>query len=94
MGLYELFISKIDPAVRKKKTRPEWLSITTLDQLKSHIGQVIIMILIVNFFRQSFKIDFNQPIHLLILGGGIVLVAVALVITHYVSAANRTKQDN
>ena len=85
MGLYELFISPIDPKCRKDKTPPAWLSITEWDELKAHTGEVIIMILIVNFFKVSFSIIYDHPIDLLILGGGILMTAGALVITHFVS---------
>jgi uncharacterized membrane protein YqhA len=83
MGLYELFISKIDPASRTATSRPDWLVIKELDDLKSHIGEVVIMILIVNFFKLSFNLLYETPLDLLILGAGIVTIAGALVITHY-----------
>jgi uncharacterized protein (TIGR00645 family) len=85
MGLYELFISKIDPISRKSETRPDWLVVKDLDDLKSRIGEVIVMILIVNFFKLSFAVVYDHPVDLLILDGGILLVAGSLVITHYVS---------
>jgi uncharacterized membrane protein YqhA len=82
MGFYELFISEIDPASRGNKTRPNWLNIRTLDDLKSHMGKVVMMILIVNFFQQSFNIAYSAPIDLLYLGVGILLVALSLFVTH------------
>lgn len=84
MGLYELFISKIDPPSRKNETRPHWLVITTLDDLKSNIGEVVVMILIINFFKLSFTVTYHEPSDVLILGGGILLVAGALVLTQIV----------
>ncbi|HYM01095.1 MAG TPA: YqhA family protein [Blastocatellia bacterium] len=89
MGLYELFISEIDPKSRKKSTRPNWIIIKDLDDLKSKIGEVVVMILIVNFFKLSFGIDYTRPIDLLALAGGILLVAAALVVTHYVSGLKK-----
>lgn len=85
MGLYELFVSEINPDVRKNETQPNWLMIKSFEDLKYQIGEVIIMILIVNLFKWSYKINYSQPIHLLILGGAIFLVAGTLVVTHYVS---------
>jgi uncharacterized membrane protein YqhA len=82
MGLYELFISEIDPASRRDKTRPNWLNVRSLDDLKSHMGKVIMMILIVNFFQQAFNITYSAPSDLLYLGGGILLVALSLFLTH------------
>lgn len=84
MGLYELFISKINPKCRTAGSRPDhWLMIRDLDDLKSKMGEIVIMILIVNFFKQSFSVTFTQPIDLLVFGASIVLVAVALFVTHY-----------
>ncbi|MBI3781471.1 MAG: YqhA family protein [candidate division NC10 bacterium] len=85
MGLYELFISKIDPESRTAQTRPDWLVVKNFDDLKSKIGEVVIMILIVHFFKLSFSIAYNSALDLLALGGGILLVAGSLVVTHYVS---------
>jgi uncharacterized protein (TIGR00645 family) len=82
MGIYELFISKIDPAGRDEKTRPNWLKISSLDDLKSYIGKVIMMILIVNFFKQAFDIDYKTPVDLIYLAGAILLVAAALYVSH------------
>jgi uncharacterized membrane protein YqhA len=82
MGLYELFISEIDPVSRRDKTRPNWLNVRSLDDLKSHMGKVIMMILIVNFFQQAFNITYSAPSDLLYLGGGILLVACSLFLTH------------
>jgi len=84
-GLYELFISEIDPICRTNKTPPKWLSILSWDELKTHIGEVIIMILIVNFFKWSYNFIYKDSIDLLILAGSIILVAIALVVTHFVS---------
>lgn len=83
MGLYELFIGRIDPASRTAASRPDWLVIKSFDDLKSHIGEVVIMILIVNFFKLSFNLRYETPLDLLILGAGIVTIAAALIITHY-----------
>jgi len=91
MGLYELFISEIDPKSRKAGTRPDWLFIKDLDDLKSKVGEVVVMILIVNFFKLSFGIDYARPMDLLALGGGILLVAASLVVMHYVSGMKKER---
>lgn len=89
MGLYELFISKIDPPCRTGKTPPAWLSINNWDELKYNTGEVIVMILVVNLFRISFSIKYNSPVDLLTLGGGILLVAGALLMTHFIQSKNK-----
>ena len=84
MGIYELFISKIDPTWRGPTSRPNWLDIRGLDDLKTHISEVVIMILIINFFEVSFTVPLTQPLDLLMLGGGILMVAAALFTTHHI----------
>ena len=82
MGIYELFISKIDPASRTADSRPNWLQIHSLDDLKSAIGKVILMILIVRLFESAVKMKYDRPLDLLYLGLGVVFVAVALYLQH------------
>ena len=45
MGIYELFINKIDPVEQKTDSRPTWLQISSIDDLKSSLGKVILMVL-------------------------------------------------
>jgi len=93
MGLYELFISEIDPASRKEKTRPNWLRVNDLDDLTSRIGEVVIMILIVTFFKQSFSMKYDRPMDLLILGAGVLLISGSLVVAHHVSSGRKTTTE-
>jgi len=78
MGLYELFISEIAPASRSSDTRPHWLKISSLDDLKSSLGNVILMILIVTFFEKTLTVVYHNALDLLYLGVGILLVSGAL----------------
>jgi len=89
MGLYELFISEIDPSSRREKTRPNWLRVHDLDDLTSRIGEVVIMILIVTFFKQSFSIKYERPLDLLELGAGVLLISGSLVVAHHVSGGRK-----
>lgn len=89
MGIYELFISKIDPTWRGPSSRPNWLDIRGLDDLKTHISEVVVMILIINFFELSFTVPLTQPLDLVMLGGGILMVAAALFVTHHIIAHRR-----
>ena len=82
MGLYELFISKIDPADRHPESRPHWLKVSSLDDLKAALGKVILMILVVWFFEQSLIIEYRTALDLLYLGIAILLVSAALYLTH------------
>ena len=82
MGIYELFISKIDPASRTPESRPNWLAIYSLDDLKSAIGKVILMILIVRLFETAVDMKYDQPLHLLWLGLSIMCISGALYLVH------------
>lgn len=81
VGIYELFISKIDPVLQKVNGRPSWMQISNVDDLKSSLGKVILMVLIVSFFKHSIEIQYECVNDLLKLGFGIVLIALALFIT-------------
>ncbi|MDR1552818.1 MAG: YqhA family protein [Prevotellaceae bacterium] len=91
MGIYELFINKIDIVSKGKDTRPNWLIIGSIDDLKSSLGKVILMILIVSFFKHSLDIHYENISDLLFLGAGILLIAVALFLTHV--HKNKDKKD-
>jgi uncharacterized membrane protein YqhA len=82
MGIYELFINKIDPVNRKLDKRPSWLQINSIDELKTSLGKVILMILIVSFFEHSLNIEYKNISDLLFLGIGILLISAALFLTH------------
>ena len=82
MGIYELFINKIDPVDKVLDSRPSWLQISSIDDLKSSLGKVILMILIVSFFEHSLQIHYNGIKDLLFLGIGILLISIALYLTH------------
>lgn len=84
VGVYELFITKIDPVERENDTRPSWLKIGSVDDLKSSLGKVILMVLIVAFFKHTLELSKDQwgPTTLLYLSIGILLIAGALYLTH------------
>ena len=83
MGIYELFINKIDPVERKTDSRPSWLQISSIDELKSSLGKVILMVLIVSFFKHSLDIEYKDSVDLLLLALGILLLAASLFIANY-----------
>lgn len=82
IGVYELFINKIDPAEQNLDSRPSWLQINSIDSLKSSLGNVILMVLIVSVFEHSLNINFENAWDLLKLAVGVVLIAIALYLTH------------
>lgn len=81
LGLYELFISKIDAAESHSRSS-NILLINSLDDLKARLAKVILMILIVNFFEHVISMEFRNALELLYLAGGIALIGLALYLTH------------
>jgi len=81
LGLYELFIGKIEKA-EQSETSSSVLLIHSLDDLKNRLAKVILMILIVKFFEHAIAMKFNDALDLLFLAGGIALIGVALYLTH------------
>ncbi len=81
LGLYELFISDIDQA-HGSKASSKILVISSLDDLKSRLAKVILMIMIVTLFEEMINMHVTQPIDLIYMGGSIALIALALYWTH------------
>ncbi|ONI05584.1 hypothetical protein PRUPE_5G014100 [Prunus persica] len=89
MGLYELFISNLDivkssqenkPADRSNllglftlKERPKWLDITTVNELKTKLGHVIVMLLLIGLFEKSKKAVIQSPFDLLCFSASVLL---------------------
>ncbi|MDX1809744.1 MAG: YqhA family protein [Sulfurospirillaceae bacterium] len=73
-GIYELFISDIDPAKEKGRI----LSITSLDQLKDKIAKVIVMVLVVNFFQRILHTNYNGAQEMLYFAASIMGISIGL----------------
>lgn len=93
LGVYELFISDIDQA-QGSKASSKILVITSLDDLKSRLAKVILMILIVTLFEHALDMEITRPLDLLYLGGAIALVALALYLTHTPAHKPETPASN
>jgi len=77
LGLYELFISDIEEAKRSDQGT-KVLVITSLDDLKSKLAKVILMILVVTFFEVSLSMSFTGALDLVYFSLGILMVSLAL----------------
>jgi len=75
-GIYELFISDIDIAEGKKGAKI--LSITSLDALKDKLAKVIVMVLIVVFFKKAMYIQYHSALDLIYLALSILSISVGL----------------
>jgi len=81
LGLYELFISKIDQASNVHGSS-KILVITSLDDLKARLAKVILMILIVKYFEHALNMEFKDARDLLYFAGGIAFLGLALYLSH------------
>jgi uncharacterized membrane protein YqhA len=82
LGSYDLFISRIDAALEQSDIRPDWLVFGSLEELKSVLGKVVLMILTINFLQITINTKFDSPLHLVYLGAGIALVSIGLKLSH------------
>jgi len=79
-GVYELFISEIDPA--KSTEGSKILEIHSLDQLKDKLAKVIVMVLIVSFFKKALYTHYSSPLEMLYFAGAILALALGLYFLH------------
>ncbi len=77
VGLYELFISKIS-FIEEEDRSAGILRIHSLDQLKEKLAKVIVMILIVTFFKYAVEMSYGTVSDLMYLSGSIFLIAMAV----------------
>ncbi|MBV9390345.1 MAG: YqhA family protein [Verrucomicrobia bacterium] len=74
-GLYELFLA---PLVQARRI----LLVDSLDALKSRLGKVILIILIVEIFKDALKFTIRGPVDMLCVAGSIAFIGLALYLTH------------
>ena len=91
LGIYELFISKIDIIEGGSLPYPAWLTFHSLEELKAVLTKVIIIILMVYFFKSVVMMKFDTPLNILFLAIGIVLIALANYLSHLPSLFHRQK---
>ena len=90
-GLYELFVSRLDPA-RDGPSSPRILLVLSIDDLKDRIAKLVVLILVIEFFQRSLQAELDQAEDLLKLAGAISLVAVALTVTSLMGKGGPTDQ--
>ncbi|MEL6342665.1 MAG: YqhA family protein [Myxococcota bacterium] len=82
VGFYELFIKRIDENEVGHVSPSRVLKINSLDDLKTLLGKVVLMILIVQFFEQAMTMDFEGALEVLYMAIAIALIGLALYLTH------------
>ena len=80
LGLYELFIGKIDAAEREEFAS-RLLLIRSVDDLKDRLAKVVLLVLIVEFLQHALTVPFKNALDLLYLAVGIALIGLALYLT-------------
>jgi uncharacterized membrane protein YqhA len=80
LGLYRLFIGKIEAAERADFA-PHLLRIESVDDLKDRLAKVVLLVLIVEFLQYALGAHYASALDLLYLAIGIALIGVALYLT-------------
>ncbi len=81
-GLYELFISKLSQNDSMVQQSSNILVIRDLDDLKERVIKLVLLILVVQFFNYAIHVTVQDTLGFLYLGGGILMVALALFLAH------------
>jgi uncharacterized membrane protein YqhA len=92
LGMYELFVSDIDEA-HGSKASSKILVIESLDDLKSRLAKVVLLILIVTLFEEALKMNIATPLDLLYMGGAIALIGVALYFSHKAETHGKESEE-
>jgi len=80
LGLYELFISKIN-LIENSEVASRLLLIRTLDDLKDRLAKVVLLVLVIEFFQRALEAPYSTSQDLLYLAIGIALVGAALYVS-------------
>jgi uncharacterized membrane protein YqhA len=76
LGTYKLFISRIEPSEDSELTNI--LDITSLDELKDRVARVVILAVIIEFFRAVVDIPYDTPLNAVYLAASVLALAVAI----------------
>ena len=90
-GIYEIFISPLD--IRNKHQDIKILKISTLDQLKHKILQVIIMVLIISFFKKALSMQVETSLDIGIMAVSILVIALSSYLMHLQSHGAHDDDD-
>ncbi|EPC04630.1 hypothetical protein L861_04735 [Litchfieldella anticariensis FP35 = DSM 16096] len=76
LGVYKLFVSRIEKAEERDPVHP--FNVRSLDQLKDKIARVVILAVIIEFFRAVVDIQFSSPLDAIYLALSVLALAAAL----------------
>ncbi len=80
LGLYELFVNRIDLAGGSPAGR-RLLQVRDLEDLKQRVAKLVVLVLVVEFFQKALRLPIGGALELLWLGLGILVVSAALWLT-------------
>lgn len=75
LGIYELFIGKLDPKFKINEKTPYWMRISSIDDLKSSLVKVLLIAMIVGFYKKTLDPDIANSKNLSFLALGILLIS-------------------
>src|SRR5258706_12418139 len=90
-GLDELLLADLEEA-RASEAGGRILRVKSLDDLKTRLAKVILIILIVETFKGALGIKAQPPLDLLYVGATIALIGLALYLTHGAESENKPEQ--
>lgn len=76
LGLYELFISKVD-ATEARQLMPRRLQVRSLGDLKDRIAKLILLVLAIEYVQHALEQVYTSVLELLSLAVGVLLVSAA-----------------
>ena len=92
-GIYELYVSKIVRAYGTN-TAKHLLSINNLDDLKTRLGKVILMILVVKFFEEAVSMSFISMQDLMLFSVAIILIGLTLFMNQMVEYVVHSRRSS
>ena len=87
-GMYELFLADFQ-AARSSPASGRILQIKSLEDLKTRLGKVILIILIVEVFKDAYDVKAHSTPDLLYIAAAIALIGLALYLTHSSAPAKK-----
>lgn len=81
LGTYKLFISRIEPEEVSELTH--LLNVTSIDELKDKIARVVILALIIEFFRAVVDIRFDTPLSAIHLAVSVLALSAAILLMRW-----------
>lgn len=100
IGIFELFIRKMEKPYKVNEKRPSWMQMNSIDDLKSSLVKVLIIAMIVGFYKKTLSPSFDEK-NLLFSAIGIVLIAIAFCVTeisahyhHKSKAGDNTNEES